>query len=113
MANMANEKWLRAMNAIKHISNKPLLAGAFVLQRYSMQNAPVLTGFLRSSHGSRETDDGAQVEVGAEYAHYVEFGTSKMSARSFLRKAGDEHLKEIVAAVEKAAADEIRKAARG
>jgi hypothetical protein len=26
---MSNQKWLAAMNAIKHISNKPLLAGAF------------------------------------------------------------------------------------
>ena len=109
---MANQKWLAAMNSIRHISNKPLLAGALVLQRYSMQNAPVLTGFLRNSHSSRETNDGAQVEVGAEYAHYIEFGTSKMSARPFLRPALDEHRNEIVEAIEKQAAIEIRKAAQ-
>ena len=109
---MANKKWLQAMRNIQHVSNKPLLAGAFVLQRYSMENAPVLTGFLRNSHNSREIDDGAQVEVGAEYAHYVEFGTKNMSARSFLRKAGDEHHNEIVEAVKNEAEKEIRKAAQ-
>jgi len=83
-----------------------------VLQRYSMDNAPVLTGFLRTSHGSRETNDGAQVEVGAEYAHYVEFGTSRMGAKSFLRKAGDEHRNEIIDAIKAEAAKEIRKAAQ-
>jgi len=113
---MANRKWLDAMNAIKHISNKPLLAGAFVLQRYSMENVremdAVDTGFMLNSHFSKEESYGASTNVGAEYAHYVHFGTSKMPARRFLTVAGDEHQNEIVQAIEKQAAREIAQAAR-
>jgi HK97 gp10 family phage protein len=108
------EKWKKTMREISKITreNRPLLSGAFVLQRYSMHNAPVITGFLKNSHGSVGTNAGAEVQVYAEYAHYVEFGTSKMSARPFLRPALDEHKNEIIEAIEKQAAEEIRKAAQ-
>lgn len=48
--------------------------------------APVRTGRLRSSiKAIRE-----RVEVGAPYGKYVEFGTRRMPARSFLRPAVSE-----------------------
>lgn len=80
--------------------NKSLLAGAYVLQRYSMQNAPVDTGFLRSSHHSEETEKGAEMEVSAHYAIYQELGTSRMPAHPFVRPAIDTHEKDILKAIE-------------
>jgi HK97 gp10 family phage protein len=82
-----------------------LLMGAFVLQRFSMINAPVKTGFLRGSMISRETDKGAEMEVGAEYAGYVEFGTAKWTGKPYVRPAIEEHSTEIVKAVK----DEVDK----
>ena len=41
----------------------------------------------------------AVLGVGAEYAEYLEFGTSRMEARPFLRPAMDENENEILAAV--------------
>ena len=41
----------------------------------------------------------ATLGVGAEYAEYLEFGTSRMEARPFLRPAMDENEDEIIAAV--------------
>lgn len=54
---------------------------------------PVDTGRLRSSITTtgvqHESDDVAYVEVGTnvKYAHYIEFGTSRMSPQPFLRPA--------------------------
>lgn len=91
-----NEK-LEKLAGIK--SKKSLLAGAYLLQKYSMENAPVKTGFLRESHESTETENGAEMIVNAEYGIYVEYGTEKMAPRGFVRKAIDEHEKDIVEAV--------------
>lgn len=85
-----------------------LLAGAFTLQRYSMQNAPVDTGFLKNSHESRETGDGAEMAVKANYAFYVEFGTSKWAGKPFVRPAIDTHFDDIVRAVGEQVQKEIR-----
>jgi len=95
------DKLQKQLAEIPHIlENKhALLAGAFVLQRYSMENSPVKTGFLRSSHISRETNTGAEMEVGAGYSPYVEFGTAKWEGKPFVRPAIEGHSDEIVKAV--------------
>jgi HK97 gp10 family phage protein len=87
---------------------KALLAGALTLQKYSMQNTPVDTGFLKNSHESREVDDGAEMAVMANYAFYIEYGTSKMAAQPFVRPAIDEHFDDITRAVGKQVEAEIR-----
>ena len=107
---MAEVEGLKELNKklaslAKIIPNKALLKGALVLQRESMINSPVKTGFLRESHESVETSEGAEMRVNAEYAYYVEFGTSKMQARPYVRPAIDTKEKEILSAV----ADEIQK----
>jgi HK97 gp10 family phage protein len=73
-----------------------------------MQNAPVKTGFLKNSHSSREAGDGAEMIVAANYAFYVEYGTSKMSARAFVRRAMDEHMDDIAKAVANQVEAEIK-----
>lgn len=88
---------------------KAMLQAAIALQRYSMELTPVRTGFLRNSHTSRQTTNGAEMEVQAEYAGYVEFGTKKQAAKPYVRPAIDQHQEDIV----KAARDEINREIRG
>ena len=53
---------------------------------------PVRTGFLKSTLGYRQ-DSSFQVTffAAASYASYVEFGTSRMSARLFLTRSIQQH----------------------
>jgi len=95
------EKLQKQLAEIPHIDDNKdaCFMGALVLQRYSMENAPVKTGFLRNSHKSRKTGEGAEMEVSAEYAGYVEFGTSKWKGHPFVRPAITQHSDDIVKAV--------------
>ena len=63
---------------------------------------PVRTGFLKSTLGYRQ-DSNFQVTffATAPYAPYVEFGTSRMSARLFLTRAIQEHSGEFSQEVER------------
>jgi HK97 gp10 family phage protein len=105
----------KKLSKLKGIKDAPqaMLAGAQELQRLSMENAPVKTGNLKNSHYSRMTDSGAEMVVGAEYAGYVEFGTSKWSGKPFVRPAIDEGKNEIVKAVEEGILKELEKAEKG
>jgi len=87
------------LSRIANIDPHACLAGALVLQAYAMQNAPVDTGFLRSSMESVEVDNGAEMRVHAEYAIYQEYGTRYMAAHPYVRPAIDEHTPEIVKAI--------------
>ena len=87
---------------------RALLAGAFTLQKYSMQNTPVDTGFLKNSHEARVSGDGAELAVKANYAFYVEFGTSKWAGKPFVRPAIDTHMREIAEAVGRQLEADIR-----
>lgn len=67
---------------------------AMFLER-SRELCPVRTGKLRGSIEASPTKvqrDGLVSYVGTDvvYAPYVEYGTSRMSAQSFIRKAGHE-----------------------
>lgn len=84
-------------------TKKALLKGAYVLQKKSMINAPIKFGFLRGSHESRETEEGAEMVVNANYSFYVEFGTKKWAGKPFVRPAIDSEKDSI----EKAVAKEI------
>jgi cellulose biosynthesis protein BcsQ len=98
------------INNIKDIKpGKPLLAGAYTLQKFSMENAPVRTGFLRNSHESSETEDGAEMRVTANYAFSVEFGNSKWEGKPYVRPAIDEHSKDILEAIKEELEKEIKK----
>ena len=62
---------------------------------------PVRTGFLKSTLGYRQDND-FQVTIYADapYASYVEFGTSRMSARLFLTRSIQQHQAEFAQEVE-------------
>lgn len=99
---------LEQIEKIKGIkTNTALLAGAMKLQEKSQLNAPVKTGYLRSSAESHETDKGAELVYGAEYSYYQEMGTSKMPGKFFVSKAVDENQNEIVEAIKNQMEKEI------
>jgi HK97 gp10 family phage protein len=77
-----------------------LNGGAAQLLRISQQNAPVDTGFLRSSGQLDREGDTPLVGYAAEYSEHVEYGTSNMAAQPFLRPAMQE-TDELVAAMSK------------
>jgi HK97 gp10 family phage protein len=60
------------------------------------QYAPVASGALRGSIESVSVDKGysADVEVHAEYAAYVEYGTYKMAPQPFLTPAVEDYERE-------------------
>lgn len=72
--------------------NQKLLAGmskaVLIVERQAKEDCPVDTGRLRASINSRvETENNDIVGIVGtvvEYAPFVEFGTSKMSAKPFL-----------------------------
>ena len=74
-------------------------AGLEILLKRAQENAPVRTGELRDSGHI----DGDAVVFSAGHARFVEFGTSRMAARPFLRRAIDENQNEILQAM----ADEV------
>ena len=78
------------MNNLKNINcKKALLEGAKIIVGDARLIVPVVTGYLRDSIHSEETDNGAEVRVDADYASFVEFGTYKMRAHPFIRPAVD------------------------
>jgi HK97 gp10 family phage protein len=73
-------------------------------------NVPVLTGALKASITKSEVKDGKILvgpsQQGPSYrAHFVEFGTSKMSAKPFMRPTFEQEKSKL----ESIMADEIRR----
>ena len=63
-------------------------------QRVARERAPVDTGYLRASIFTREGAQGAtwwgEVQVGAEYAYWVENGTSTQAPQPYMRPAHEQ-----------------------
>lgn len=57
-------------------------------------------GYLINSVASGRESNGATVYSNAEAAPHLEFGTARMAARPFMRKAVNEHNAEILTAIE-------------
>ena len=75
---------------------RALRAGAAVVEIHAKYYVPVDIGYLQSSIGVKESNDSrAIVAAKAEYAAYVEFGTSRMSAQPYMRPAVYSHVGEI------------------
>jgi HK97 gp10 family phage protein len=80
-----------------------LEAGARVVEIHSKRLCPVDTGFLRNSiQVDSVTPTEAIIAPHTEYAEPVEFGTSRMAARPYMRPALDQHEGEILDAVREA-----------
>lgn len=60
---------------------------------------PVRTGYLRSTIYHKVEDTNLEVGASAHYAAYVELGTSKMSARPYLRPSVDANREKLLDAV--------------
>lgn len=60
----------------------------------------VRTGALRNSITHRTDDTSAYIGSGIQYAPYVEYGTSKMKPRPFIKPAITEHISEYKEAIE-------------
>lgn len=73
------------------------------IQATAQRLAPVDTGFLRSSIGVTYSGAGAsfsaQIAATAEYAGFVEYGTSRTPPQPFLGPAFDQHLPRLEAAM--------------
>ncbi|WP_417374140.1 HK97-gp10 family putative phage morphogenesis protein [Glutamicibacter protophormiae] len=95
-----------------HIAKQPTLAKNIVkktakdIEATAKTLAPVDTGFLR---GSIKTSDlrtvskdnpSAEVRTSANYATYLEFGTSRMAARPFMSPAAAKHEPAFLAAMQ-------------
>lgn len=75
---------------------------AFDVEADAKPRAPVDTGNLRNSIQAQSTGElSAEVNVGAEYGPYVEFGTHKMAAQPYLSPAVEAQRGSFEAAVKK------------
>ena len=78
---------------------------AFDVERIAKTLVPVDTGFLKNSiHTEIQTNNfrtyGAEVIAGAEYASFVEYGTSRMSPQPYMQPALDRVSPGFLAALE-------------
>lgn len=90
-----------AQKAIE-MAERELQLAALEIEREAKLRAPVDTGMLRGSITS--TGGGSEYEIGTnvEYAPFIEYGTSKMSAQPFLSPAFELVVKELPIKIEKA-----------
>jgi len=78
----------RAPPRIQEKVDEQLGLGVGIVAEQARQLAPFRTGYLRSTIGfRRQAPLNWIVYAGAHYAGFVEFGTSKMAARPYLRPA--------------------------
>ena len=84
----------RVGNAVGSKAIMPALrAAALIPQNAAKESVPVLTGTLKRTMHQEDVQGQLAVTVGTDvpYAEHVEFGTSKMPARPYLRPALDEN----------------------
>lgn len=99
------------------ILSSTAIAGALPIENRAKELCPVKTGNLRRSIETRFGESSgakatALVGSAVDYAPYVEFGTSRMAARAFLRggfdEAGDQAKKEMSATFAELVTEEIQ-----
>lgn len=87
------------LEKLKDVDPHALYKGALLIWAKAVPLAPIKTGALRGSGFANETEEGAEVGFGVEYAYIQEL------KKGYLRRAIDENEDEIVQVV----ADEIAK----
>lgn len=88
-----------------------LQTGAQSVQMQAKQVCPVRTGYLQSSITIRAGQDQSEIEIAAEaeYAGFVEAGTSRMAARRYMEQGLLSGMPDFVNALQ----DELTKALGG
>lgn len=87
------------LDALSEQVSAALEAIGLQAEGYAKMSCPVDTGRLRNSISHATQGNSAYIGTNVEYASYVEMGTSRMSARPYLKPAATEHgeeYKEIV-----------------
>ena len=84
-------------------TTKGLREAGELLKGEIQARAPVRTGALRESVRVIETQNGCAVGPEKFYARFLEFGTSRMSARPFIRPAFEENKEKLMETIAKAA----------
>lgn len=89
----------KLQKAVPAAAEETVKASCLAMEATAKEKCPVDTGRLRDSINTRiEKEDGditGIVSTDVEYAGYVEHGTSKMSAKPYMKPAFDEHKKDI------------------
>lgn len=75
------------LNEADKLIKQKLQQAALLVERTAKELCPVRTGTLRRSINRQVKKHEARVGSNVEYAPFVEMGTSKMGARSYLRPA--------------------------
>lgn len=99
----------RASGNIVKRSSLAIRKTAHDIEADAKRFCPVDTGNLRNSISTDSvlSGGGLSAEIGptAEYAAYVEYGTSKMAPRAYMGPAFDRHAGQLVTALEHIAGD--------
>jgi HK97 gp10 family phage protein len=75
---------------------------AFDIEATAKELAPVDTGYLAGTIWTDNQGLRAEVQTVAEYAAYVEYGTYKMAAQPYMRRAADMHEPKFTQAIDAA-----------
>lgn len=82
----------KAGSKVQEQAGQAVRKTAFAIQASAKEKAPVDTGNLRSGIAvSTGSQYDAEVYAQANYAKFVELGTSRMAPQPFMRPAADEH----------------------
>jgi HK97 gp10 family phage protein len=97
------EQLLRQLEQVgseaERVKKDALLAGAEVVQQAASERAPRDTGKLAENIVISDIKEDGTVDIGPDrdrfYGLFLEFGTSKMSARPFLQPAFEENKEQV------------------
>lgn len=95
-----NKFMTKLEKALPEVSKETVQTATMAMEATAKEKCPVRTGRLRDSINSRIEEKGNDeitgiVSTDVEYASYVEYGTSKMSAKPYMTPAFNEHKDDI------------------
>lgn len=83
------QKILNIWNNLKIVLKNTVKDVVLYMHRLGVQEAPIDTWFLRKSFFDEVKDTGGIFSNSAEYAPYVNFGTSRQKANPFMERIRD------------------------
>ena len=94
---MIRDNTKNVLNEVDRRIRRDLITSAVLVERSAKQIVPVKTGTLKRSIVHEPVNPKREVRVGTnvKYGPFVELGTSKMSARPYLRPALETNMPEI------------------